>query len=384
MKELSAVMKTLPESGIRKLQEAARYIPDAIRLETGEPSFITPKHIADAAYQAMLDGVTKYTAVPGILSVREAIAEDFTARLGCEVKKEQVVVTGGAVMALKAALESIGNPGDEVLIPDPSWPVYEMLVLAGHMKPVPYVMEAANRFQPTREDLESRITPKTKAIMVNTPSNPTGAVFDKETVEMIMELAVKHDLYIISDEIYDFLIYEGEHYSFLPLDKDGRVILISGASKKYAMTGWRIGYLIADPSIVALVNQCMVMYMGNATSFAQVGTEAAIRGPQDFVESSKKEYRARRDAALAILEEAKIPVIVPRGAFYILLDISPCHMDSEAFALKLLDEERVAVAPGSTFGRSSAQMVRISYGTPMEPLCEGVRRLCRFIKKYSV
>lgn len=383
MKELSRTMSSLPESGIRKLQEAARYIPGAFRLETGEPSLKSPKHICDAAYQAMLDGITKYTAVPGIKSVREAIAEDFTRKLGCKVEFEQVVVTGGAVMAIEATLRSICDPGDEVLVPDPSWPVYTMCVLGNHLVPKHYVMRAENAFEPTREDLERCITKKTKAIMVNTPGNPTGGVFSRTTVEMIMELAVKYDLYVIADEIYDFLIYEGEHTSFYPLDRDGRVILISGASKKYAMTGWRIGYLIASPKIVALVNQVMVMLIGNAASFAQVATEAAIRGPQDFVSESILEYRARRDAAIDLLQKAKIPVVIPKGAFYIMLDISSCKMDSLDFALKLLDEEKVAVAPGGTFGKSAEQMVRISYGTPMEPLCEGVERMCQFINRHS-
>ncbi len=383
MKQLSDTISNLPESGIRKLQEAARYIPGAFRLETGEPSFKTPKHICDAAYQAMLDGITKYTAVPGIKSVREAIAEDFTRKLGCKVEYEQVVITAGAVMAIEATLRSICNPGDEVLVPDPSWPVYTMCVMANHLVPKHYVMRAENAFEPTREDLERCITDKTKAIMVNTPGNPTGGVFSRATVEMIMELAVKYDLYVIADEIYDFLIYEGEHTSFYPLDRDGRVILISGASKKYAMTGWRIGYLIASPKIVALVNQVMVMLIGNAVSFAHLATEAAIRGPQDFVAQSSLEYRARRDAAIDLLQKANIPVVTPRGAFYIMLDISSCHMDSLDFALRLLDEEKVAVAPGGTFGKSAEQMVRISYGTPMEPLCEGVERMCRFINRHS-
>lgn len=383
MKQLSGTISNLPESGIRKLQEAARYIPGAFRLETGEPSFKTPKHICDAAYQAMLDGVTKYTAVPGIKSVREAIAEDFSRKLGCKVEFEQVVVTGGAVMAIESALRSICEPGDEVLVPDPSWPVYTMCVLSNHLVPKHYVMRAEHAFEPTREDLERCITSKTKAILVNTPGNPTGGVFSRTTVEMIMDLAEKHDLYVIADEIYDFLIYEGEHTSFYPLDRDGRVILISGASKKYAMTGWRIGYLIASPKIVALVNQVMVMLIGNAVSFAQVATEAAIRGPQDFVTESIAEYRARRDAAINLLHREKIPVVIPKGAFYIMLDISSCQMDSLDFALKLLAEEKVAVAPGGTFGKSAEQMVRISYGTPMEPLCEGVDRMCRFINRNS-
>jgi len=383
MKQLSQTMLHLPESGIRKIQEAARYVPNAYRLETGEPSFRTPKHICDAAYQAMLAGVTKYTAVPGIKSAREAIAEDFTARLGRKVEFEQVVITGGAVMGIEATLRSICNPGDEVLVPDPSWPVYTMSVLSNHLIPRHYVMRAENGFEPTREDIEKLITDKTKVIMVNTPGNPTGGVFGKKTVEMIMDLAIKYDLYVIADEIYDFLIYEGEHHSFYPLDKDGRVILISGASKKYAMTGWRVGYVIADTKIVSLITQAMVMLIGNTTSFVQVATEAAIRGPQDFVEESKKEYLARRNAAISLLQKAEIPVIIPKGAFYIMLDIAPCRMDSLDFALKLLEEERVAVAPGGTFGKSTEQMVRISYGTPMQELCEGIEHMCNFIRKHS-
>jgi len=220
--------------------------------------------------------------------------------------------------------------------------------------------------------------------MVYTPGNPTGGVFSRETVEMIMDLAVKYDLYVIADEIYDFLIYDGEHTSFYPLARDGRVILISGASKKYAMTGWRIGYAIASKKIVSLINQVMVMLIGNAVSFAQVATEAAIRGPQDFVAESVCEYRRRRDAAIEILQKAKVPVVIPKGAFYIMLDIASCRMESLDVALKLLAEEKVAVAPGGTFGKSAEKMVRISYGTPYEPLCEGVERLCGFINRHSV
>lgn len=383
MKELSRMIQSLPESGIRKLQDAAREVPDCIRLETGEPNFITPEYICEAAKKAMDDGFTKYTPVPGIKTLREALAKDFTERLGKEVKISEIVVTGGACMALEAALGSIGNPGDEVLVPDPRWPVYEMQVMSLGMTPVPYVMPAANGFEPKRENIEPFITDKTKAIMVNTPSNPTGAVFSEETVRMIMELAEKYDLYVISDEIYDFLIYEGKHCSLKALDKDGRVILISGASKKYAMTGWRIGYLIASEKIIALVNQMMVAMMGNATAVAQKAVEAAVTGPQDFVGFSIKDYKARRDAAAAIFQEEQVGFSYPHGAFYMMVDISCCGMDSEEFALKLLAEEHVGVAPGGTFGKSTSQMIRISCGTEMDNLCEGVRRLCRFIKKYT-
>lgn len=383
MKELSKRISNLPESGIRKLQEAARQVPDCIRLETGEPNFITPDYICEAASQAMKDGFTKYTSVPGINSVREAISEDFEKRLGKKYPIDEIVVTGGATMALQLTLNCIGNPGDEILVPDPSWPVYTMQVITAGLKPVPYVMPADNGFEPKRENIEPLITGNTKAIMVNTPSNPTGAVFSKETVSMIMDLAKKYDLYVLSDEIYDYLVYEGEHVSMKAMDEEDRVILISGASKKYAMTGWRVGYIIAPKEIAALINQVMVTTIGNATAIAQKAVEAAIRGPQDFVEESSKQYRERRDAAAKIFDEEKVGFYYPHGAFYIMVDIACCDMDSEEFALKLLAEEKVAVAPGGTFGESSRQMIRISCGTDIDDLCEGIRRLCRFIKKYT-
>lgn len=383
MKELSRIMQNLPQSGIRKLQDAARMVPDSIRLETGEPNFITPKHICDAAGKAMEEGLTKYTSVPGMKSLREAIANDFTKRLGKEVTLSEIVVTAGASMALEITLACIGNPGDEILVPDPSWPVYEMQVMSLGMTPIPYVMPAENKFEPQKINIEPLITNKTKAILVNTPSNPTGAVFNEKTVKMIMALAEKHDLYVISDEIYDYLIYEGEHFSLKAMDKDNRVILISGVSKKYAMTGWRIGYLIASEEITALANKIMVAIIGNATSIAQKAAEAAITGSQDFVECSKKEYRARRDRATAIFKEEGVDFYYPHGAFYVMVDISCCHMNSEEFSLKLLAEEHVGVAPGATFGKSADQMIRISCGTDMESLSEGIRRICRFIKKYK-
>jgi len=358
-------------------------VPDAIRLETGEPNFKTPDYICEAATQAMKDGFTKYTAVPGIKTLRDVLAEDFTKRLGIEITANQIVVTGGATMALEITLGCLGNPGDEILIPDPSWPVYEMQVLSHGLTPVPYVMPADNGFEPKRENIEPLITDKTKAIMVNTPSNPTGAVFSQETVQMIMDLAKKYDLYVLSDEVYDYLTFEGKHYSLKTLDDDGRVILISGASKKYAMTGWRVGYAIASEEIVSLMNQLMVPTIGNATAIAQKAVEAAVTGPQDFVEASFQDYKKRRDAAAAIFQEEHVGFYYPHGAFYMMVNIACCGMDSEEFALKLLAEEHVAVAPGGTFGQSAKQMIRISCGTEMEELCEGIRRMCRFIKKYT-
>ena len=384
MKALSEAILNLPKSGIRVLQDAAREVPDCIRLETGEPNFKTPDNICKAAVKAMEDGFTKYTAVPGVMTLRKAITGQLKDDLGNNVTEEEVAVTGGATMALQITLGSIGNPGDEILVPDPCWPVYVMQVESNHMVPVPYTMAASHGFQPTREDIESKITNHTKAIMVNTPSNPTGAVFSRETCEMIMEIAEKYDLYIISDEIYSYLIYEGSHTSLKAMDRDGRVILISGASKRYAMTGWRIGFAAASPEITALMNQLMVAVMGNATAIAQKAYEAAITGSQDFVEYSIKDYKKRRDAAMAIFDDEGVGYYKPQGAFYIMVDTECCGMDSMEFALGLLKEEHVSVAPGGTFGDSAKNMIRISYGTEMNDLCEGVRRICKYIKRHSV
>lgn len=383
MKELSKIRQALPESGIRKLQVLSAQIPDAVHLETGEPNYITPAYIREAAKIAMDEGCTKYTPVPGYPSLRKTVSEDFSRNIGVKISEKEVVVTGGAVMGLTCAVMAMADAGEEILIPDPSWPVYEIICLALGIKAVPYVMKIENDFQPKAEDLEKLITPETKAILVNNPSNPTGAVFDEDTVKMLMALAKKHDLYIIEDQIYDYLVFEGKHHSLKALDDDGRVVSISGVSKKYAMTGWRLGYVIASEQIAGIMNQVMVMLTGNASSVSQKAAEAAIRGPQDFVAESFDDYRGRRDAVAEILREEGIRFFYPHGAFYMCIDITPARMDSDTFAVKLLNETHVSVAPGITFGKSFDGFIRISLGTEMENLVKGAQRIAGFIKKYS-
>jgi len=383
MKQLSVERSKMPESGIRKLQNLASAIPEAIRLETGEPDFNTPLNICGAASKAAFDGLTKYTPVPGYVSLRKAIQNDFNTNYNCNIEMDEIIVTSGAVCAITAGLMAIADPGDEILIPDPSWPVYEMILIAQGFSPVFYELDAESGFVPNWSDLESKITDKTKAIMVNSPSNPTGAVYDEATIEKLMEIAVKHDLYLISDEVYDAIIFEGKHISLKTFDTDGRVITIMAASKKYAMTGWRIGYAIANKEIIASMSQIMITLVGNATSVAQKAYEEAIKGPQDFVEKARLSYKDRRDKVYELFSNAKIKAYYPKGAFYMMVDISNTSMNSDDFSIALLNEEKVSVAPGGTFGKTTDKMIRISYATEESKLLEGIKRICEFINKYK-
>lgn len=384
MKELSKVRGRIPESGIRKIQMLAGQIPDAIRLETGEPDVNTPLNINEAAARSMGEGFTKYTPVPGYPSLRKIIQADLAAQYGLNLGLDEIVITSGATTALSASLLAIADAGDEILIPDPAWPVYEMILLSQQCVPVRYLLDAENGFTPNMGDLEAKVTSKTKAIMINTPANPTGAVFDQATIVQLMDFAAKHDLYVISDEVYDAIIFEGRHVTPKAYDVDGRVISIFSASKKYAMTGWRLGYVAANQEIAALIAKILVTLIGNATSVSQKAVEEAITGPQQFVEEMRQSYRNRRDRAYELLKQANIKAYYSAGAFYMMIDVAETGISSEEFALQLLNEEKVAVAPGSTFGESSRHMIRISLATEESQLLEGIKRLCAFIAKHKM
>lgn len=383
MNQLSQVRSQIPESGIRKLQELASQIPDAIHLEVGEPDVNTPAHILEYAAQATREGFTKYTPVPGYPSLRTAVKEDLAETYGLDVALDEIVVTAGASLALAASLLAIADPGDEVLIPDPAWPVYEMILRAHQYTPVRYTLDPERGFLPNIDELEQKVTSKTKAIMINTPGNPTGGVFDASTIEELMKVAVKHDLYVISDEVYDSFVFEGKHVTPKAYDTDGRVISIFGVSKKYAMTGWRVGFTIANKQISSTISKILVTLIGNAPSVSQKAAEAAIKGPQECVDEMKNSYMRRRDLSYELFESAGIKAYRPLGAFYMLVDISDTGMTSDDFALTLLKEEKVAVAPGSTFGESTERMIRLSLATKEEDLLEGAKRICKFIHQYK-
>jgi aspartate aminotransferase/aminotransferase len=382
MKPRSALAQALPRSGIREVMELARQMDDVIVLVVGEPSFNTPAHIIDAAARAAHAGTTKYTPNAGLPGSRSAVAERYSQRWGRPVTPAEVLVTAGAVNALAAIVAAIAEEGDEILIPDPGWPNYVAMIELARVVPVRYPLPPENGYLPDLAELEARITPRAKAIVINNPSNPTGAVFPEETVRALVTLARKHDLWLIADEIYEDLIFEGVHVPATQFDPE-RVITVSGASKSYAMTGWRIGWAIMPPDLVTLCGKIQEALVSCPPSVSQAAAEAAVRGPQDAVEEMRLAYQRRRDLVREMLEPTGLLPTIPEGAFYALVDLRGAGVPSRDLSRMLLEEERVAAAPGSTFGEVAEGMVRISLATADDDLAEGCRRIVRFAERHG-
>jgi aspartate aminotransferase/aminotransferase len=384
MKPLSIASQSMRRSGIRVILDMALRIPDAIHLEIGQPDFPTPAHIVEAAHAAMRQGFTKYTANAGLLSLREAIAAKARRDNGIQASADDVVVTTGGMGGLFSAAAAVLDPGDEVLAPDPGYPNYEMMATLCHARTVRYPLTGmADGFQPDFDALPALVTPRTKAIIVNSPGNPTGSVISADALAAIVAFAQRHDLYVISDECYEKIIFGAPHISPASMDADGRVITISSFSKTYSMTGWRIGYAIARPPVPATVSKLQEATVACASSVSQKAAEAALAGPQECVTDMARAYQRRRDLALDILRAHGLPTYAPQGAFYLLIDIDGCGLDSEQFARALLSEKKVAVAPGSTFGTRGDRYIRISTATADDVLREGLERVCEFIEERS-
>ncbi len=359
--------------------DLAQGMPDAVHLEVGEPGFPTPEHIVQAAHRAAEDGFTKYTSNAGLLSLREQIVSKLAAVNGLGVSVENVVVTTGAVGGLSTALMAILEPGEEVLIPDPGWPNFEMMIVCSHGVPSFYPLSRQNGFWPEIDVLEDLVTSSCKAIIVNSPSNPTGAVFPAERVEALVDFAVRHDLYLIADEVYEQLVFEAEHVSPGRFDRDGRVVGVHSFSKTYAMTGWRVGYAVASRSVAELIAKLQEPYFSCASSVSQKAAEAALMGSQDCVAEMRRQYQEHRDLAANLLTDAGLAFVKPQGTFYTLVDISPFSLDSYTFARRLLQEARVAVAPGRTFGPSGDGYIRVSLAPTAAEIREGLTRLASFV-----
>jgi aspartate/methionine/tyrosine aminotransferase len=379
MKPLAQTATAMPGSGIREIVHLALTMPDVIRLEVGEPNFPTPPHIVKAAHQAANEGFTKYGPSSGLYSLRELLAERVSRMDGYPVTPAQVNVSVGGVQGILAALSALLNPGDEVLIPDPAWPNYEMAILLREGTPVHYPLYIEQGFVPRPEDIEPLITARTKLLIINSPSNPTGAVFPRETIEGLVALAQRYDLYLLSDEVYDELIFEGEHVSPALYDAE-RTIAIYAFSKTYAMTGWRVGYVVANDELSKTIMKIQEPMISCVASPMQKAAEAALTGPQDCIREMRDSYRERRDAVVELLKQEGYYVYTPRGAFYIMVDVSDAGVDSRQFALNLLETCRVAVAPGTAFGNLGDHFVRISLATEQNLLLEGVQRMCGFVK----
>ena len=376
---LSRRADLMPRSAIREIMALAAGRSDVIHLEVGEPDFGTPSHIVEGAFAAVRAGATRYTGNAGRPSLRAAIAAR-ASRHGTPVAPERAVVTVGAIGALFTALMTVVDPGDEVLIPDPGWPNYESIVVLTGGIPVRYPLPASDGFVPDPDELQRRIGPRTKAVLVSSPGNPTGAVFPLDVARRIGAIAAQTGVYLISDEIYEDIVFDGaRHESLLAHTPEDRLFVISGVSKSYAMTGWRLGWLICPGHAVATAEKLQEPVVSCAPTPSQVAAEAALAGPQDSVETGRRLFQRRRDIFMNVLGPTGMVAGHPRGAFYGLVKLGDRHASALDFARKLLIEEGVAVVPGDTFGPSTNRMVRLAFTIADDRLTEGLRRLARAV-----
>ncbi|MCO5297750.1 MAG: pyridoxal phosphate-dependent aminotransferase [Fimbriimonadaceae bacterium] len=353
---------------------------DVISLAAGEPDFDTPPPIVEACIAALRAGFTRYTPTPGIPELREAVAAKLKRENGVAVEPAQVVVSSGAKQCLFNALMATVGPGDEVLLLAPYWPTYaDQVVLAG-ATPVVVRTRLENGFVPDPEEIRAAVTPKTRAIMLNSPCNPTGAVYDRAVLKAIAQIALRHDLWILSDEIYEKLVYEGEHVSIASLGQDvaDRTVTINGCSKSYAMTGWRVGYCAGPKALASTMAAIQDQVTSNANSFAQKGALQALQMPEDAVAAMRDEFRRRRDLVLVQLRAIEgARVFTPPGAFYAFVDIGsvlgPRCTDDLALAETLLCTYRVATVPGTVF--HAPGHLRLSYAASLDDLNRGVARI---------
>ncbi|MCM3760596.1 pyridoxal phosphate-dependent aminotransferase [Alkalihalobacillus oceani] len=383
LKSFATSREQIPINSIREIMNIAENMEDVIELQIGEPSAHTPMYIREAAVKAMDEGFTHYTSNAGLVSVREAISRKMKREFDVNVPINRIIVTAGAVSALNISLLSLVESGEEVLIPDPGYPNYESLIRIQGSVPVFYPTKQENDFLPTVSDIESVITPATKAIIVNSPSNPTGAVFSEKKWKDILDLAKKHELYIISDEIYDGIIYEGSHISPLAVNPamEDQIISIFGFSKVYAMTGWRLAYAIVPEKLFSLMGKLQEPITTCASSISQKAGEAALNGPQKFVDEMREVYRQSRDVACELLALYNFNYVKPKGAFYIPIDISTTKLNAKEFTLQLLHSEKVMVGSCDTFGPSGSNIIRICFAGDVEELKEGIKRMGQFYQK---
>lgn len=359
---------------------------DVISFGVGEPDFDTPDNIKEAAYRAMKDGFTKYTAVGGIDPLKDAIIDKLRGDNGLSYTRPEIIVSTGAKHSLYNVAQALYGPGDEVLIPSPYWVSYPDQVLLNDAVPVFVETREADSFMVRPEALEERITKKTKALILNSPSNPTGMIYDRKTLEKIAELALKHNFYIVSDEIYEKLVYGGAvHVSIASFSKEvkEKTIVINGLSKSHAMTGWRIGYAAARPEIVKAMTNIQSQSTSNPTSITQKAAVEALRGPQDFIGTMREEFDRRRRFLVEALNRIDgMSCLMPAGAFYAFPNTSKLYgrtvngreiSSSADLALYLLEEANVALVHGSAFGDDNH--LRLSYATSLDDIKRGVERI---------
>lgn len=374
-----------PPSGIRKFFDIAATMKDVISLGIGEPDFVTPKPILEAGRASLARGETAYTSNSGTIELRTALSKHLKKLYGVQYDPEtEIIITVGVSEALYLAMTAVLNPGDEVVIPEPCFVSYAPEVSFAGGVPVMVPTYVENQFEVTAEDIEAAVTPQTKAIFLGYPNNPTGAVMSRERMKQIAAVAEEHDLLIISDEIYDQLVYGVEHTCVpsLPGMRD-RTILLGGFSKDYAMTGWRIGYACANPDLLGAMRKVHQYTIMSAPTTAQAAAIVALEQGAEHVARMRNEYDRRRRLLVDGFNTLALDCFEPKGAFYAFPAVAASGMDSDKFAWTLLEEEEVAVVPGDAFGQSGAGFVRACYATSYEKIEEALNRLERFMKRHG-
>lgn len=376
-------LRVIPFSGIRRVSERANQLDregkTVIHMEIGRPDFDTPAHIKRTAVQALDEGFIHYTSNYGILSLWQAIAEKLRRDNQIQVDPEgELIVTVGAAEALSIAMLAFLNPDDQVLVPDPAWINYFSAPRLAGAQVITYSLRPERGFQPDPDELAKQITPRTRMLLVNSPGNPTGRIIDRETLAAIADLAVARNLLVVSDEIYEKIVYDGaEHVSVASLPGMAeRTLTVNGFSKAYAMDGWRLGYVAAARPLIAAMIRVRQNLTTTPASFAQVGAVAAYRGDQACVEEMRREFDRRRQYLVAALNDIPgLSCLRPQGAFYAFPSIKALGLNSAEVAELLLEEAHVAVVAGSAFGQNGEGFIRLSYATAYEEIVEAVDRM---------
>jgi aminotransferase len=381
---LAQRISSVPPSGIRKFFDIIATMDDVISLGVGEPDFDTPGHITQAGIGSLGRGETSYTSNSGMLELREELSKHLSSLYGVEYSPaDELLITVGVSEALYLALLTVVDLGDEVIVPEPCFVSYKPGVIFAGGTPVTVEARVENDFEITAAEIEAKITPKTKALLIGYPNNPTGAVMSRARLQEIASLAEKHDLIVISDEIYDRLVYGVEHvcFSSLPNMRE-RTILLSGFSKTYAMTGWRLGYAAAPAHILDGMRKAHQYMIMCAPTTAQVAGIEALRNGEEAVQEMLAEYDQRRRVIVDGLNSIGMPCFEPQGAFYAFPSIQNTSLNSEEFSEKLLFERKVAVVPGTAFGQCGEGYVRCAYATSMVNIEEALGRMEDIVKRY--
>jgi aminotransferase len=384
-KYLARHVVSLRPSGIRKFFDIVATMKDVISLGIGEPDFVTPPPIIEAGIRALNSGETHYTSNAGIFELRQAVAEYIQHSYGVSYDPTgEVIISVGVSEALYLAMTALLNPGEEVIVPTPCFVSYQAEVILAGGVPVELPTYVQNGFQVTPDDLRAAITPRTKAILLGYPNNPTGAVYTREVLQEIARIAEEYDLVVISDELYDQLVYGVQHVCFASLPgMRQRTVLLGGFSKNYAMTGWRAGFACGPEEIIkglVRIHQYTIM---SAPTMSQMAALEALKNGHEYVIKMRDEYDRRRKLIVNGLNSLGLPTFEPKGAFYAFPNIAVTGMDDDTFAQKLLEEEKVACVPGSSFGAGGEGFVRCSYATAYEKIEEALRRMERFMQRHG-